>query len=52
MVDAMLKEGFAFLTSTVLGGRTVLRMCTINPRTTDSDIALTLQRLHMLASSM
>ena len=50
-VDAMLKDGFALATSTVLQGRTVLRMCTINPRTTESDIELTLQKLDSLAAS-
>ncbi|QBD77844.1 aminotransferase class I/II-fold pyridoxal phosphate-dependent enzyme [Ktedonosporobacter rubrisoli] len=45
IVEAMLKDGFAFLTSTVLRGQTVLRLCTINPRTTEMDIRETLQRL-------
>lgn len=49
-VDAMLKDGFALATSTVLRGRTVLRMCTINPRTTESDIELTLEKLDSLAA--
>jgi aromatic-L-amino-acid decarboxylase len=49
-VDAMLKDGFALATSTVLRGRTVLRMCTINPRTTESDIELTLEKLDRLAA--
>ncbi|MGI8960320.1 MAG: pyridoxal phosphate-dependent decarboxylase family protein [Bryobacteraceae bacterium] len=51
IVDAMLKDGFALVTSTALRGRTVLRMCTINPRTTDSDIELTLEKLDRLAAS-
>jgi hypothetical protein len=46
----MLKDGFALATSTVLRGRTVLRMCTINPRTTESDIELTLEKLDSLAA--
>jgi aromatic-L-amino-acid/L-tryptophan decarboxylase len=50
LVDAMLKDGFALATSTVLRGRTVLRMCTINPRTTESDIELTLEKLDSLAA--
>jgi glutamate/tyrosine decarboxylase-like PLP-dependent enzyme len=40
--DAMLREGFALATSTVLNGRTALRLCTINPRTTEADIEQTL----------
>jgi glutamate/tyrosine decarboxylase-like PLP-dependent enzyme len=38
---AVTADGFAALTSTVLSGRTVLRLCTINPRTTDEDITRT-----------
>ena len=46
--DAMLREGFALATSTVLKGRTVLRFCTINPRTTEDDIAQTLDHIERL----
>jgi hypothetical protein len=48
LVQAIIDDGFAMITSTVLRGRTVLRVCTINPRTTDSDIAAALERLDML----
>jgi aromatic-L-amino-acid decarboxylase len=34
--------GYAMVTTTILNGRTVLRLCTINPRTTESDIKNTL----------
>jgi glutamate/tyrosine decarboxylase-like PLP-dependent enzyme len=44
-VAALTADGFATLTSTILRGRPVLRLCTINPRTTDADIAGTLARL-------
>lgn len=47
--DAMLRDGFALATSTVLNGRTALRLCTINPRTTDADISDTLDWLDSLA---
>jgi aromatic-L-amino-acid/L-tryptophan decarboxylase len=40
--QAMLQDGFALATSTVLKGRTVLRFCTINPRTTEDDLTRTL----------
>lgn len=43
--EAMLADGFALATSTVLKGRTVLRFCTINPRTTEDDITRTLDML-------
>jgi len=43
--EAMLLQGFALATSTVLKGRTVLRFCTINPRTTEDDIERTLDHI-------
>jgi aromatic-L-amino-acid decarboxylase len=45
LVDAIIADRFAMLSSTVLRGRTVLRMCTINPRTTPEYIRETLSRL-------
>ena len=52
LVQAILEDGFALITSTVLRGRTVLRTCTINPRTTETDIRGTLDRLNILAQSL
>jgi len=49
LVQTILQDGFALITSTVLQGRTVLRTCTINPRTTEADIEETLDRLDRLA---
>ena len=48
LVDRMYEDGQAFLTSTKYQGRTVLRLCTINPRTTEDDIRFTLDRLRQL----
>lgn len=45
MVEAMLADGYALATSTVLKGRPVLRFCTINPRTTDDEIRETVRRM-------
>jgi glutamate/tyrosine decarboxylase-like PLP-dependent enzyme len=45
IVEATMAEGFALVTSTVLWGRPVLRLCTINPRTSDEDIRETVRRL-------
>jgi aromatic-L-amino-acid/L-tryptophan decarboxylase len=45
LAAAVARDGFAVLTSTCLHGRSVLRLCTINPRTTTADIAQTLERL-------
>jgi glutamate/tyrosine decarboxylase-like PLP-dependent enzyme len=42
---AVAADGYAAVTSTAVGGRSVLRLCTINPRTTEADIAQTLERL-------
>jgi glutamate/tyrosine decarboxylase-like PLP-dependent enzyme len=42
---ALSRSGYAAVTSTTLRDRSVLRLCTINPRTTEHDIATTLERL-------
>lgn len=52
MHNAMLEDGFALATSTVLNGQTVLRLCTINPRTTEEDIHRTLDWLDQLAREL
>jgi len=52
IVDEMIEDGFAMVSSTILKGQTVLRMCTINPRTTESDIQVTIQRLDKLGSKL
>ncbi len=49
IVDRLFADGFALLSSTVLRGQTVLRFCTINPRTTESDILETIDRLERFA---
>jgi glutamate/tyrosine decarboxylase-like PLP-dependent enzyme len=50
--DAQLQDGFGLATSTVLNGRTVLRLCTINPRTTDADVEQTLDRIDALGAEL
>jgi aromatic-L-amino-acid decarboxylase len=52
LVQTLLEDGFALITSTVLGGRTVLRTCTINPRTTEADIQGSLERLDGFARKL
>ena len=42
---AITESGYAAVSSTVLRGRTVLRLCIINPRTTTADIDETVKRL-------
>lgn len=49
MVERLIADGYALLTSTTLRGRTVLRFCTINPRTTEEEIRETVRRLERLA---
>lgn len=39
------ESGYACVTTTSLGGRSVLRLCTINPLTTEADLRGTLDRL-------
>jgi len=51
LAAAIAEDGYATLTSTRLRGRSVLRLCTINPRTTTSDIASTLERLGVRPSA-
>jgi glutamate/tyrosine decarboxylase-like PLP-dependent enzyme len=50
LVPSLMADGFALITSTVLRGRTVLRLCTINPRTTEEDIRGTIGRLEAMVS--
>lgn len=42
-------DGHAMLSSTVLRGRTVVRLCPINPRTSEADLRTTLARLDAFA---
>lgn len=42
--EAITRSGYAALSSTVLRQRAVLRLCTINPRTTEADIDGTIAR--------
>jgi aromatic-L-amino-acid decarboxylase len=49
MVAAAVADGFTAPSTTMIDGRPVARLCTINPRTTDDDIRLTIDRLEALA---
>ena len=46
------EDGYLMLSATVLRGRTVLRMCAINPRTTDEEIAGVVERIEALAAGL
>jgi glutamate/tyrosine decarboxylase-like PLP-dependent enzyme len=52
LVRAMIADGFAMISSTILRGKTVLRMCTINPRTTEADIQETLGKLDRMGQNL
>jgi aromatic-L-amino-acid/L-tryptophan decarboxylase len=45
LADIMLEDEIVTLSSTLLEGRTSLRLCTVNPRTTTADLELVLERL-------
>ena len=49
LVDLIMEDGYALLTSTTLRGAVALRLCTINPRTTEQDIIGTIDRLDRFA---
>jgi glutamate/tyrosine decarboxylase-like PLP-dependent enzyme len=49
LVQVLLEDGYALITSTILRGRTVLRTCTINPRTTEAEIQVALEKLDSFA---
>lgn len=52
LVETMIRDGFAMVSSTVLRGRVVLRMCTINPRASEMDIRETLLRLDRMGKKL
>jgi aromatic-L-amino-acid decarboxylase len=48
---ATVSDGYAAPSTTVLRGRTVLRLCTINPRTTFEEIEATIERMERFADA-
>lgn len=52
LVNAILVDGFLFASSTVMNGRTVQRFCTINPRTNNEDLRLSIDRMEHLAGRL
>jgi aromatic-L-amino-acid decarboxylase len=52
LVDAMIADGYAMVSSTVLRGRVALRMCTLSYRATDADVRETVRRLSAFAESL
>jgi aromatic-L-amino-acid/L-tryptophan decarboxylase len=52
LVNALISDGFAMISSTTLQGHMALRLCTINPRTSKTDIQETLQRLEHFGNNL
>lgn len=52
LVGELIADGYAMISSTVLRGQTALRMCPINPRTTEADIRETLRRLDVMGRKL
>jgi aromatic-L-amino-acid decarboxylase len=52
LAAASLADGFTLVSSTTLRGRTVIRLCPINPRTTEEDMQASLERLELLATRL
>lgn len=50
--DGIVEDGHAMLTTTVLNGQTVLRLCTINPRTSEDDIRSTVEMIARVGASI
>jgi glutamate/tyrosine decarboxylase-like PLP-dependent enzyme len=51
LAAAMVDDGFAAPSTTEVGGRVVLRLCTMNPRTTFEDVERTIERMEELSRS-
>jgi glutamate/tyrosine decarboxylase-like PLP-dependent enzyme len=52
ILQAILEDGYAAVSSTVLRGRVVLRMCVTNPRATNEEIDETVRRLSRIAADI
>jgi len=49
IIDGIVASGFAMISSTKLKEQLVVRLCIINPRTTEEDIKETIRRLNQIA---
>ncbi len=52
LVEAVIAAGFAMISSTRLRGRTVLRLCLINPRTEAGDVGRVLEHVEELGRKL
>jgi aromatic-L-amino-acid decarboxylase len=51
LVRRAIADGYTAPSTTILDGRTVARLCTINPRTTERDIEGSIERLRVLSGA-
>ena len=49
IAEAMVRDGYAAPSTTEVGGRVALRMCTINPRTAFEEVERTIERMEELS---
>jgi glutamate/tyrosine decarboxylase-like PLP-dependent enzyme len=49
LVMAVIEDGFSLVSSTELAGKTAIRICPINPRTTEGDLEATVDRIEEIA---
>lgn len=52
VIDKIMADGFAMISSTSLQGKTVIRLCIINPRTREEDIKGTIQKLYEFSEAL
>jgi glutamate/tyrosine decarboxylase-like PLP-dependent enzyme len=52
IIDKIMSDGYAMVASTQLKDKIVLRMCTINPRTTEEDIKQTIEKIAMFGQEL
>jgi aromatic-L-amino-acid/L-tryptophan decarboxylase len=52
LVKLLIEDGYAMLSTTEVDGRVCLRLCTINPRTSDDDLIATIAKLEELAMTI
>jgi aromatic-L-amino-acid decarboxylase len=52
IIERIVADGFAMISSTSLKGKTVVRLCIINPRTSEEDIRQTISKLHAICQEL
>lgn len=52
IIEKIVEDGFAMISSTSLKEQTVVRLCIINPRTTEKDIRQTISKLHTICKEL